>query len=119
MEPKIDSVIKGPNGHRATVSGPINWDVDETSATFAAAITEVLEDGTMVLAAGQNPHKFTRAQDGRWSAEVQVIGDRQLQDGTCNGWATASVLEATGAYEAYPWEVDNLTITGDMVAPRS
>ncbi len=118
MDPRIDSVIK-KNGRQATVSGPINWDPDEVSATFAAAITEVLQDGTMVLAAGQNPHKFKRTQDARWSAEVQVIGDKQLQDGTCNGWATASVLEATGAYEAYPWEVDNLTITGDMVGPRS
>lgn len=125
MEPKIDSVVlNGPNGHRATVSGPINWDSDETGATFAAAITQVQTNGHIVLAAGENAQVFTPSQ-ARWSTEVDVVGAARLTTGLANGWATASVLEQTGAYEAYPWEVDNLTVTaaaeaehGDVVSAR-
>jgi hypothetical protein len=120
MEPKIDSVVLGPNGHRATVSGPINWDDDETSATFSAAITQVKADnGHITLAAGQNTAAFTPSQS-RWSVEVTVTGAGQLTDGSCNGWATASVLETSGSYEAYPWKVNGIPVTGaqDVVGPR-
>lgn len=127
MEPRIDSVVlAGPNGRHATASGPINWDPDETSATFGAAITQVdTSSGEIVLAIGQNPHVFTRANDLRWSAQVDVVGGGRLNPGTGDGWAVASVLEAAGGYEAYPWEVDDLTITaaadaqhGDVVSAR-
>ena len=108
MEPKIDRVVLGPNGQEAMVSGPINWDDDEISATFGAAITQMQADGLLVLASGRNATPFQPSQ-ARWHTEVEVVGGGQLQTGTCNGWATASVHEDSG-YEAYPWEVDNLTI---------
>ncbi len=109
MEPKIDSIIlSGPNGHHAVVSGPINWDSDEISATFGASITQMKANGNLVLAGGQNDHQFTPA-DARWSVQVSVVDTGTLIPGAANGWATAAVHEDSG-YGAYPWEVDNLTI---------
>ena len=121
MEPRIDSVVMGPNGHHAQVSGPINWDSDETSATFGAAITQVTASGHIELAAGQNPHVFTPAT-ARWTVQVDVLAGGQFAVGQADGWAVASVLENSGSYEAYPWVVNDLQITtaADVVhAPGS
>ena len=53
MNPKIDTIVMSSDGHHATVSGPIEWENDDTSATFAAAIGQ-MQGGQIVFAAGQN-----------------------------------------------------------------
>src|SRR5579864_4673808 len=116
MNPKIDTVDMSNNGHQATVSGPINLDTDETSATFAAAIGE-MQNGQLVFAAGQNARVFTRANDLRWETEVSTLNGKKLVLGAAVGWATAAVLETAGSYECYPWEVtEGLNVTeGEVV----
>ena len=55
MNPKIDSVVKSNDGHHATISGPIDWDTDETSATFAATIGQMGQNGQIVSRPGRTP----------------------------------------------------------------
>ncbi|MGN6380626.1 MAG: hypothetical protein ACTHNU_16875 [Gaiellales bacterium] len=115
MNPRIDTVDMSSDGHHATVSGPINWDTDETSATFAAAIGQ-MQNGQLVFASGQNATVFTRANDQRWQTQVSTLNGNKLVLGPADGWATAAVLEATGSWECYPWQVDGLTVTeGEVV----
>jgi len=116
MNPRIDSVVMSNDGHHATVSGPINWDDDETSATFAATVGQMGQNGQIVFAAGQNATVFTRANDQRWNTQVTTLNGNKLTLGLADGWATAAVLEAAGSYECYPWQVDGLQVTeGDVV----
>ena len=110
MNPKIDTILMSSDGHHATVSGPINWDDDETSATFAAAIGQ-MQGGHIVFAAGQNATLFTRANDQRWETPVNTLNGKKLVLGLADGWATAAVLETAGSYECYPWQVDGLQVT--------
>jgi hypothetical protein len=110
MNPKIDTVAMSNDGHHATVSGPINWDADETSARFAAAIGQMQGD-KIVFAAGQNATAFTRANDQRWETPVDTLNGKKLVLGLADGWATAAVVETAGSYECYPWQVDGLQVT--------
>jgi hypothetical protein len=112
MNPKIDTVLMSNDGHHATVSGPINWDDDETSATFSAAIGQMAQGGHIVFAAGQNATMFTRANDQRWETSVSTLNGKKLVvDDLADAWATAAVLETAGSYECYPWQVDGLQVT--------
>jgi hypothetical protein len=111
MNPKIDTIVMGNNGHHATVKGPINWDDDETSATFAAAIGQMAQGGQIVFASGQNATVFTRANDQRWEAQVSTLNGNRLVLGLADAWATAAVHETAGSYECYPWKVDGLQVT--------
>ena len=115
MNPRIDTVVKSNDGHHATVSGPINWDTDETSATFAATIGQMGQNGQIVFAAGQNATVFTRANDQRWETQVATLNGNKLALGLADGWATAAVLETAGSYECYPWKVDGLQVTEQEV----
>jgi hypothetical protein len=112
MNPRIDTILMSNDGHHATVSGPINWDNDETSATFAAAIGQMSQDGHIVFAAGQNATAFTRANDQRWETQVSTLNGNRLVMDVADAWATAAVLETTGSHECYPWQVDGLQVTG-------
>jgi hypothetical protein len=114
MNPRIDSVVKSNDGHHATVSGPINWDDDETSATFAATVGQMGRNGQIVFAAGQNATVFTRANDQRWETQVSTLNGKKLALGVADGWATAAVLETAG-YKCYPWQVDGLQVTEQEV----
>jgi hypothetical protein len=113
MNPRIDTVMMSNSGRQATVSGPINWDTDETSATFSAAIAQMAQSGHTVLAAGQNPTVFTRANDQRWETVVHTLNGNQLVAGVADGWATAAVLETVGSYECYPWQVEGIQVVDD------
>ena len=110
MNPKIDRIVMTGDGHHATVSGPIRWDDDETSATFAAAIGQMQGD-QIVFAAGQNATVFTKAKDQRWKTEVGTLNGNKLVVGPADGWATAAVLETVGSHECYPWESKGLQVT--------
>jgi hypothetical protein len=110
MNPKIDTILKSTDGHHATVSGPIRWDADETSATFAAAIGQMQGD-EIVFAAGQNATVFTRANDQRWETQVSTLNGNKLVVDIADAWATAAVLETAGSYERYPWQVKGLQVT--------
>ena len=114
MHPKIDTILMSSDGHHATVSGPIEWESDDTSATFAAAIGQ-MQGGQIVFAAGQNATVFTSANP-RWETQVSTLNGNKLVVGLADGWATAAVLETAGSYECYPWQVDGLQVTeGDVV----
>jgi hypothetical protein len=115
MNPRIDTVERSNDGHHATVSGPINWDDDETSATFAAAVGQMARGGQIVFAAGQNARVFTRTNDQRWETQVSTLNGSRLALGVADGWATAAVLETAGSYECYPWQVDGLRVTESEV----
>jgi hypothetical protein len=110
MNPKINRVVKSANGRQALASGPIRWDLDETSATFSAVIAQMDANGSTVLAVGQSMRVFTPA-DPRWEVEVRTLNGEELQLGNADGWAVASVLENTGGRECYPWKVDDLQVT--------
>jgi hypothetical protein len=110
MNPKIDTIVMSSDGHHATVSGPIEWENDDTSATFAAAIGQ-MQGGQIVFAAGQNATMFTPANDQRWETPVSTLNGKKLVLGLADGWATAAVLETAGSYECYPWQVDGLQVT--------
>ena len=114
MNPKIDTIIMSVDGHHADVSGPINWEDDETNATFAAAIGQ-MQNGQIVFASGQNARLFTKLNDERWDTSVSTLGGKKLVLGAAVGWATAAVLEAAG-YKCYPWEVvEGLNVTENEV----
>jgi len=110
MNPKIDTILMSNDGHRATVSGPINWDDDETSATFSAAIGQMGQNGHIVFAAGQNATVFTPANP-RWETQVSTLNGNKLVVALADAWATAAVLETAGSYDCYPWQVDHLQVT--------
>ena len=112
MESRITDVEITNNGKHATVSGPITqWDADEVSATFAAAITELAPDGTIVLAAGENTTPVLNGAT-EWSAEVAVLGNGHLTaPGSASAWACASVLDQANSHEPYPWAVSNVSVT--------
>jgi hypothetical protein len=111
MNPKIRTVVIKKGGRKATVSGPIRWDSDETSATFSAVIAQMSPGGATVLATGQNPRLFRNPGDLTWKATVRTVGGGRLVPGSADGWAVAAVLETTGSHECYPWQVDNLDVT--------
>jgi hypothetical protein len=110
MNPKIDTIVMSSDGHHATVSGPIEWENDDTSATFAAAIGQ-MQGGQIVFAAGQNATMFTPANDQRWETPVSTLNGKKLVLGLADGWATAAVLETAGSYECYPWKSNGLQVT--------
>ncbi len=109
MNPKIDTIVMSNDGHHATVSGPIGWENDDTSATFAAAIGQ-MQGGQIVFAAGQNAAVFTPANP-RWETQVNTLNGKKLVVDVADAWATAAVLETAGSYECYPWKVDGLRVT--------
>jgi hypothetical protein len=109
MNPRIDSVVMKPNGQQATVSGPINWEADDVSATFSAVIAQMnASTGAIVLATGGNPHVYTPAES-RWQAEVQTVGGGRLALGEAEGWGIGSEVSTAGR-ECYPWQVPGLMI---------
>ena len=107
MHPRINRVVVDADGAGAQVSGPINWDPDERSATFSAAISQVESSGGIVMASGKSPHVFTPA-DKRWTAHVSVAGAGRLAAGAGAGWGFASVAE-NGGFTPYPWQVKTLS----------
>ena len=76
MNPKIDTIVMSSDGHHATVSGPIEWEADDTSATFAAAVGQMQGDH-IVFAAGQNATVFTPANP-RWETQVDTLNGKKL-----------------------------------------
>ena len=98
MNPKIDTIVMSSDGHHATVSGPIEWENDDTSATFAAAIGQ-MQGGHIVFAAGQNATVFTPANP-RWETQVNTLNGKKLVAGLADAWATAAVLETAGRTSA-------------------
>ncbi len=109
MNPKIDTILMSSDGHHATVSGPIEWENDDTSATFAAAIGQ-MQGSQIVFAAGQNATVFT-PPNPRWETQVSTLNGKKLVVDIADAWATAVVLETAGSYECYPWQVDHLQVT--------
>ena len=55
MNPKIDTIVMSSDGHHATVSGPIEWENDDTSATFAAAIGQMIRAARSFSRPGRTP----------------------------------------------------------------
>lgn len=109
MNPRIDKVVMKPNGQEAAVSGPINWESDDVSATFSAVIAQMnASTGAIVLATGANAHDYTPAES-RWQVEVQTVGGGRLALGEAEGWGVGSEV-STGGRECYPWQVTGLTI---------
>ena len=109
MNPRIDSVVMKPNQQQATVSGPINWESDDLSATFSAVIAQMEPStGAIVLATGENLHPYTPA-DSRWQVDVQTVGGDKLTKGNAEGWGIGSEVNNNGR-ECYPWQVPDLTI---------
>jgi hypothetical protein len=109
---RIDKVVMETDDHgRLTVSGRITWDPDEVSATFVAAVVQLKPQGRIVMASGRSTRTFRRSDDW-WQAEVVIADpDDQFQYNLpVAGWAVASVKEANGGSEPYPWETDNLVI---------
>jgi hypothetical protein len=109
MHPRIDTVVMSNDGHHAAVSGPIGWENDDTSATFAAAVGQMQGDH-IVFAAGQNATVFTRANP-RWETHVSTLNGNKLMVGPADGWATSAVLETAGSHQCYPWESKGLQVT--------
>ena len=107
MHPRINRVVVDADGAGAQVSGPINWDPDERSATFSAAISQVETDGDIVMASGKGARVFTPA-DRRWTAHVSVGGVGRLDAGAGAGWGFAAVSE-NGGFTPYPWQVKALS----------
>jgi hypothetical protein len=112
MNPKIDKIVMSNSGHQATVSGPIEWESDDTSATFSAAVVQMAPSGHTVFAAGQNARVFTPPNDQRWEADVRTLNGNQLVAGAADGWAAAAVLE-TSSYECYPWKTNGIQVIED------
>jgi hypothetical protein len=110
MNPKIDTVVMKPNGQQATVSGPIDWESDDISATFSAVIAQMNQStGTIVLATGANAQVYMSPGDLRWQADVQTVGGGRLVLGNAEGWGIGAEVN-TGGRECYPWQVEDLTI---------
>jgi len=113
MNPRIDSVVMRPNGQQATVSGPINWESDDISATFSAVIAQMnASTGTIVLATGANAQTYTPS-DSRWQVNVATVGGSRLVLGNADGWGIGSEVSNDGR-ECYPWQVDDLTIVDEQ-----
>jgi hypothetical protein len=113
MNPKIDTVVMRPNGQQATVSGPINWESDDQSATFSAVIAQMNQGtGAIVLATGANTVPYrpsNQPSNDRWQVEVQTVGGGHLALGNADGWGVGSEV-STGGRECYPWQVEDLTV---------
>jgi hypothetical protein len=111
MNPRITSVVLSSNGKKATVTGPINWDDDETSAKFSAAVAQVDGSGNTVVAMGQNTDTtYTNPTDQTWQAEVKTRTGEQLVAGKVNGWAAAAVLDTSNAYECYSCQKKRVSV---------
>ena len=65
--------------------------------------------------AGQNATVFTRANDQRGETEVNALNGNKLALRPADGWATAAVLETAGSYKCYPWQVEGLQVTEEVV----
>lgn len=112
MHSRIDKVVMETDDHRTLrVSGRVTWDPDEVGATFVAAVVQIKPQGRIVIATGRATRTFQPSDDW-WEAEVVMAdpNDQFQYNLPVTGWAVASVKEANGGTEPYPWETDDLVI---------
>jgi hypothetical protein len=89
------------NGAGLEVTGPAEWDPDETGAVIRVRVTQDQEEGQgQVVATGESD--YTPSSSRSWSATL-IARSGTLQPGAADAKARATVSLNNGHTEPYNW----------------
>ena len=89
------------NGAGLEVTGPAEWDPDETGAVIRVRVTQAEEEGQgQVVATGESA--YTPSSSASWSATL-IAQSGTLHPGVADAKARATVSLQNGHTEPYNW----------------